>query len=63
MLLTTRAVAQHFGRTPETIRRWVRDGKFPAPVLLPSGREAWPDSVLQEVGTNADTAGLGRSIP
>jgi predicted DNA-binding transcriptional regulator AlpA len=68
MLLTTRAVAQHFGRTPETIRRWVRNGEFPAPVILPGGRAAWPHTVLTDAGTNrggttADTVPLDRLIP
>jgi len=47
-MLSTKKIADHFGRTPQTVRAWVRDGKFPPPTIsLPSGRPAWPDSVLR----------------
>jgi predicted DNA-binding transcriptional regulator AlpA len=47
MFVPIKKVAEHFGRHPDTIRAWIRSGRFPPPVLLPSGRPAWPDSVLR----------------
>jgi hypothetical protein len=55
MFVPIKAVAKHFSRHPDTIRAWVKSGKFPKPTLLPSGRPAWPDTVLQH-GLNSDTA-------
>jgi hypothetical protein len=60
MYLPIKKVAEHFSRHPDTIRLWVKNGKFPPPVLMPSGRPAWPDSVLlgHDVGADvADTSG------
>jgi predicted DNA-binding transcriptional regulator AlpA len=47
MFVPIKKVAEHFGRHPDTIRAWIKSGRFPPPVLLPSGRPAWPDSVLR----------------
>jgi hypothetical protein len=46
MYLPIKKVAEHFSRHPDTIRLWVKNGTFPKPTLLPSGRPAWPDTVL-----------------
>ena len=32
-LLTVREAARRCGRTPDTVRRWIRDGKLPAQKL------------------------------
>ena len=45
--LPIKKIAEHFGRHPDTIRNWIASGKFPKPILLPSGRPAWDDSVLR----------------
>jgi predicted DNA-binding transcriptional regulator AlpA len=51
--LPIKKIAEHFGRHPDTIRSWVKNGTFPPPVTLPSGRPAWPDTVLHhDVGAN-----------
>jgi excisionase family DNA binding protein len=37
MTMTVRDVARRLGVHPETVRRWIRDGKLEA-IQLPSGR-------------------------
>jgi predicted DNA-binding transcriptional regulator AlpA len=47
LYLPIKKIAAHYNRHPDTIRNWIASGKFPKPILLPSGRPAWDDSVLR----------------
>lgn len=40
-LLKIKTVAERIDMSTVTIRRWVADGKFPAPVTLPNGDLRW----------------------
>ena len=39
--LSVRLVANRYGVSPNTIWRWVREGKFPAPVKLGENCTRW----------------------
>jgi prophage regulatory protein len=39
--LTVKEVAQIFGVAPNTIWRWVRGGRFPAPVEMSAAYKRW----------------------
>jgi predicted DNA-binding transcriptional regulator AlpA len=41
-----REIANRYGVTPRSIERWVERGRFPAPVKLPNGRDAWSDVAI-----------------
>lgn len=40
-LLPLRDVAELVNFTPKTLRKWIAEGKFPAPVLSPGGDHRW----------------------
>ncbi len=40
-LLSLRTVADMVEYTPKTIRKWVDEGYFPAPVEMPNGDKRW----------------------
>lgn len=46
--VTVNALAERLSVHIETVRRWIRDGKFPNAIKLPDGRE-WriPESDVQ----------------
>ncbi|MFK7160247.1 helix-turn-helix domain-containing protein [Marinospirillum sp. MEB164] len=39
--LTVKATASRFGVSPATVWRWVRNGRFPAPVRLSDNCTRW----------------------
>ena len=46
-LLSISSVADALDVSTKSIRRWLADGKFPTPVLLPSGEFRWHDYAIQ----------------
>ncbi|MDR9424336.1 MAG: helix-turn-helix domain-containing protein [Marinobacter sp.] len=44
MFLTVIEVGNHYGVSRHTVRRWVREGRFPAPKKLTSGSTRWHKS-------------------
>jgi prophage regulatory protein len=47
-LIRIAAVAEMIGATPDGVRKWVKEGKFPAPVKVGPNFIAWPESVVQK---------------
>ncbi|KXS54623.1 MAG: hypothetical protein AWU57_977 [Marinobacter sp. T13-3] len=48
MFLTDVQVGNHYGVSRHTIRRWVREGKFPGPKKLTSGSTRWHQSDIDK---------------
>jgi predicted DNA-binding transcriptional regulator AlpA len=47
-ILTLPEVAARYRTTRQTVRAWLRSGKFPRPIRLPSGRPRWTQAVLEQ---------------
>lgn len=47
-LITDKEVAEVCGVSANTIRRWVREGNFPAPIKLGANTTRWKVSAIQE---------------
>jgi predicted DNA-binding transcriptional regulator AlpA len=52
-----REIANRYGVTPRSIERWVERGRFPAPVKLPNGRDAWSDVTVAGHERKLESAG------
>ena len=46
-LITIRKVAEKFGRCEETIRNWVKQGKFPAPITVTNKSKFWDEEEIE----------------
>jgi predicted DNA-binding transcriptional regulator AlpA len=40
-------VAAFFNVTPRSVYNWMRQGRLPAPVVLPNGWKAWDESTVR----------------
>ena len=47
-MLTRDQVAAHLGLKPSTIRKMVREGRFPNPARLGHNVVRWPETVLDD---------------
>jgi predicted site-specific integrase-resolvase len=41
-------LAERYQVTPRTIQRWKESGKLPPPTPLPSGRDGWANTTIEE---------------
>jgi predicted DNA-binding transcriptional regulator AlpA len=60
-ILTLPEVATRYRTTRQTVRAWLRSGKFPRPIRLPSGRPRWSLAVLEEWERAGGAAGKERA--
>lgn len=47
-LLGLKQVAVMVGRSTSTVSRWLRENRFPQPVVLPKGLPAWRDEDVED---------------
>ena len=45
-LLSRKTVAERLDVSTKTVARWVAEGTFPPPVVLPSGDQRWHEAVV-----------------
>lgn len=47
-LITIQKVAEKFGRCEETIRNWVKQGKFPPPITVTNKSKFWDEGEIEK---------------
>jgi predicted DNA-binding transcriptional regulator AlpA len=60
---TIKALCQRYGCTPITIRRWIAQGLFPAPLRIGRRKVFWPVDVIRAHEAQAMTAANRKPTP
>lgn len=60
--LTEKEVAVHFNVSPDSIRRWIRQGKFPKPLRIGTGTSRWRRKDIEAYEATLSAADLCEEI-
>jgi hypothetical protein len=50
-------LAKRYNRTPRTIMRWEKSGRLPPPTMMPNGRPAWANTIIEAHERNLVSGG------